>query len=911
MKLKNPSTRNSIPHHIKKFLKGVSRKPRCVRLWLLSILIIIIIILVVTLIIPPIDITIGGQDLGDYLDNFPSLKRNLISVRSNLLSIRQNLFNDVLMYFDNDLDTIYLDIPFESLHQMEAKRNEALKTGILLSSDDDYVNATLRFEQENPIKINMRLKGDWTDHLKGDKWSYRIHIDQYDGNIYGMRRFSLQAPETRGYDYEWALHQTFQKEGILTTRYNFVNVVINGEYSGIFAIEESFSTELIESQNRREGILLNFDEDMLWENRSNNRFGVGDSHLTLYITTVDTADITMFREGRILGNEVLSQQAQRAVSLLTNYQAGLIEAEDIFDLELWGKYLALVDLFGGSHSTYWINLRMYYNPVTSLLEPMGFDHDAGCIDCPTALNSYRFSLFGNPMVRVAYSRELEKISSDDYLEKLNEELRKDLTIFSQALRMEYGRTYSNRKLLWNYLKEQSGYLRASLNPIRPMYGHYRVVEVDLGKKVLEMSFSNAMVLPLELKEVSVNQQVLDLSKLQSGKSNGSLYDKFHLLNFYQGSGVIQPDEFTIPIDDLVLQPDEDMQVTVVVGVAGVSDGQDYIIELMPQWNNLDVGQLKGLPVQDLSSALSQHPFLMVDEDQKRLFTDTGTWNVSGDLIIPFGYTFEISADTTLLFESDAILYSYETPIHINGTEDFPVILDAQNDSWGGIVVLNAEQTSSWKWAVVSNTASINRDGWMLTGGITFYQSPVRLDSVSISTAFAEDAINVIDSDFHFEKIKIWNTPSDGFDSDFSIGNLIDCEFENIGGDAIDFSGSSVEIRDIFIMNTRDKGISAGEQSNLNVVGFVIQDVQIGVASKDLSSVSLLDGKIINASIASLATYIKKPQYGPAELSIKNGVIENSGIAICQENSSILIEDQPVECDKLTSSQVEMLGLADE
>ena len=51
---------------------------------------------------------------------------------------------------------------------------------------------------DRSVRVKLRLKGDLPDHLEGDKWSFRIHTR--DGNaIMGMRRFSIQAPKTRGF----------------------------------------------------------------------------------------------------------------------------------------------------------------------------------------------------------------------------------------------------------------------------------------------------------------------------------------------------------------------------------------------------------------------------------------------------------------------------------------------------------------------------------------------------------------------------------------------------------------------------------------------------------------------------------------------------------------------------------------
>ena len=77
----------------------------------------------------------------------------------------------------------------------------AYKVPILLSEDDDWVKATLLASDgkgARKAKAQIRLKGDWADHLRDShKLSFRIKVRNND-KIFGMSKFSIQAPKTRG-----------------------------------------------------------------------------------------------------------------------------------------------------------------------------------------------------------------------------------------------------------------------------------------------------------------------------------------------------------------------------------------------------------------------------------------------------------------------------------------------------------------------------------------------------------------------------------------------------------------------------------------------------------------------------------------------------------------------------------------
>lgn len=52
---------------------------------------------------------------------------------------------------------------------------------------------------------------------------------------------------------------------------------------------------------------------------------------------------------------------------------GEIPLREALDLEQTAKYFAILELFTGYHSTNFHNLRLYYDPMTGLMEPIAYD----------------------------------------------------------------------------------------------------------------------------------------------------------------------------------------------------------------------------------------------------------------------------------------------------------------------------------------------------------------------------------------------------------------------------------------------------------------------------------------------------------------------------------------------------------
>ena len=352
--------------------------------------------------------------------------------------INDNLKEEISLYQSNGLQNLYIDLPFKSEQLLNDKKEEAIETGILFSSDEDFVPAKIGYSDQTNIDVELRLKGDWTDHLEGDKLSFRIHV-KGENQIHGMTHFSIQAPETRTFINEWLFHQNLMKEGILTTRYDFVNVIINGEYKGVYALEESFAEELIESQERRQGVLLRFDEDLMWRNFEVFVNEDTNDKSSLLVTNLWTSDISGFREGHVSSDINLSAQARMAANMLYSYQRGELLASEIFDVQQMGKVFAICDLWQAKHSLIWHNLRFYYNPISGLIEPVIFDGNP-FVEGDAVFTYAEFTdnpLFSDPEIHRSYLVELSRISQPDYISEIKEAFSIEASHFQSALNRDY------------------------------------------------------------------------------------------------------------------------------------------------------------------------------------------------------------------------------------------------------------------------------------------------------------------------------------------------------------------------------------------------------------------------------------------------------------------------------------------
>jgi hypothetical protein len=251
---------------------------------------------------------------------------------------------------------------------------------------------------------------------------------------------------------------------------------------------------------------------------------------------------------------------------------------------------------------------------------------------------------------------------------------------------------------------------------------------------------------------------------------------------------------------------------------------------------------------------------------------------------------------------------------LQGPDGGGIYFGPQDDYWAGLIVLQAgpDQTSRLHNVEIRATAGISRDGWITTGGVTFYESPVVLSDCRLLDSVAEDAINVVRSKFEFVHTEFGNIASDAFDGDFVQGRIEQCAFHDVRGDGIDVSGSQITVQDVNLLRIYDKGISAGESSVVNVNNVRATDVGIAIASKDMSRVTAQEVNIARVWIAGLAAYLKKMEYGPASIQASHVVFEDeSPKTLVQTGSNVTIDGKAVATTDLDVAELyaQMEGLA--
>nr|WP_321221292.1 right-handed parallel beta-helix repeat-containing protein [uncultured Psychroserpens sp.] len=291
--------------------------------------------------------------------------------------------------------------------------------------------------------------------------------------------------------------------------------------------------------------------------------------------------------------------------------------------------------------------------------------------------------------------------------------------------------------------------------------------------------------------------------------------------------------------------------------------------------------------------INNHRDIIVNESTKEISFSKDSIVIDSPLVINKNYTFTLKPGTIINIIKGGKIISH-SPLRFIGTKENPIKVYSSDRKGQGLLVLSEQKKSKLKHVIFDHLRNPTHANWGVTGAVTFYESPVDLQNVSIKNNACEDALNIVRAKFTMDQVTLYNTQSDAFDGDYVQGTISNCNFDELGNDAIDVSGSSLIIRNVTISNAGDKGLSAGENSKMDVDNVDISNSEIAVAGKDLSIVIAKNLKISNTKLGFTA-FQKKPEFGPSNITVNN--VSMLGIEtkyLIESSSSMIVDSKKIE-----------------
>jgi hypothetical protein len=751
-----------------------------------------------------------------------------------------------------DYESVSIDMKFEEYQVITKNRDRNISEGHAVYTKDDWAKGDIRFSTINSkLKAKFRLKGTMSDNwLKQDgRWSFRVKLrggETYDG----MREFALFRPDVASGILEWLYQYAAKSEGLINLKTKFVKLTVNGKYLGYYYLQEHYNKVLIESNKRREGPIVGFKKDKLI------KLWYSDPTVKLKTNGFLISDVKITGKFSKL-NKSQQKMSQLAVSSLEGVRDGTLLPKEVFDIKAMGKYLALRALIGSSDAD-WKDVKFYYNPLSSKLEPIFREAHA---DYDIVDWWYRGFRPLNAYLLNEYTTFEDMLFTDEaiyseYMFYLRQYL--NLDIFSNVIN-KYSDSYtkiiaamsiSNNGEKWlEKLRQRKEKISAALSHPEPI----SATVAEDGYFIIR----NVQPFP-----VIIHNILIDNKKVYSDKFKSIVQGVINDEHYHEKKFKIS--ESAIPSVS---------SIKVLYSIYGSST-----VEVVSARNYAAVDKEQ----QDLTSYKKIFHKInneWVNKKDKLI--------INSSMHIPKGFKTRIRPGSEIIFKDTGQLIFHDAIVFDGDKGNRIKVMSSPESVNGGILVIESQDLSLIKYTDFKDLKGVVLPNKLISGCINFYKSDIEIHDSTFSNSYnKDDYINIVSSNFNIKDIKIINSYADSIDIDFSEGQLNNISIINSGNDGIDLSGSTVTMKNINISKSNDKAISVGEESVVTASEVSIDNSYIGIATKD-GSQFISNDVTISSNQYDFASFVKKEEYGGPSLIVK----KNNGDFnyILGSNSQIIID----------------------
>lgn len=852
------------------------------------------------------------------------LNRIHVNGLNNYLKIF-SIANQIIKHSHINLDEINLNFNYEKFLVLEQERKKIISESEknMRSSDHNFIKIKGNIENNkgNKVNIDLRLKGDRITHFEKNRTSYKIEVDR-NNYFYGLKKFSLIKPRARNYIHEWIFHELIGEENLIKLNYNFINLKINGEDNGLYVLEEGFDKILVERHNRRNGPIFSMIEE--------------------FSTNINFAQFEIYNKNSWNREENIDLLSI-AQKKLQKFFDGSLEAKDVLDLDKWFWYFAVTDLTYTHHGLSPRNVKFYYNPLSGLFEPIGYDghrtlanfdpnlknfNHQTAFDRATTCKSicheddevaqFLFKFFYDQYGQIKkenyflYKKKVSKISDENFLKNflssrknkiqlLNAKIYNDYFLIDNTPYVKYGPGiyYFSTEDLYYRSKKLRSKIKYKQSKIK-ITENYRKINFVNNNEINNYSIKLTELFCYGLDKFNVYQDQIKLSNLN--------------LNYnFKNPLVVEKKKFK----------NQDINNCYKAKLTDSILNETFLVNI--NFINNDLELIK-------KNKYNFKKFFSIQENILHLINPETI--IDEDLYIPEGLKVKIKASEKIFLINNSVIFS-ESPWEIGSKNSKKAYIGGYKENFGGGIIIKTNNKKSLivntkfeylygtknrflnlnnnyfsiKSSYLGNNKFFSGKGQKLSndqinkftqglnymGAINFYKSDVKIINSDFSKIQAEDAINIISGNFEIYDTVFDTIASDAVDIDFGKGKFNNLVFNNIGNDALDFSGSNINIKKIIFNNIGDKSISLGENTIAKISDLKGKNIFCGIAAKDGSDVTVKNVSFNNTEIP-FASYNKKTFYDPPVLKIDNNFsVKNfKKIYLKDVNSKIIVNRKDIK-----------------
>ena len=735
------------------------------------------------------------------------------------------------------------------------------------------------------------MKGDFPEHWVNKKqWS--LKIEMLDGNsIMGMNEFSITRHVVRQFPVNQIIANMIREENIFTPKFKTVKLYFNGNDWGPMIVEEQPSKYYSEIRKSKHTFFTRF---------GNEDWRIYYDLVRSSLSNFNASEISKY-QGIFeldLSNEakINYDYNKNLLSRIKNFQYLILQDpsnQDILnfiDKKSFAISILYSLIFGEDHSFLKANVRYYINPYTSHIHIIPTDH-GGVIDISSeskinkfldTIPRYIIYLFRDKEFRDYFLNHISYLG-DDFKIKVEKNLEKNCIHFGKVCHVQFLKQKLKIFKNFSFINDNSEQIIKIFN--NKDFKESRDPDIlltnesylNLINKFLHIrAFNNNEIHFYNLlpKNVNINRLTfLTNCKLKNLKSINS--KKFYL----------KPKEYkdclkeNYVFEKKLIISKKTSRVNKFVFKHNLSENIKFnYVDIEYSIDNNVRSEILNLE----NNFYSNNNF-MVYENKPLLIN--GKKNMERPILLE-NQNLIIKGGSEIALSKGAYIHVKNGCLIIKKNKNKKTTVYFKDYDSNGIFIENCKDTTVIENTIFKNLSYFKNSQHFLTGGINIYNSNIKIDDVSILNSSAEDAINIVKSKFEINQILIEDSLSDAIDIDFSVGSIQNVKIKNAGGDGLDFSGSNIVIDNSYVSDVKDKALSIGEKSNLNLNYLEIKNNNIGVATKDESKV-FIKNALVDSNLIDFMVFSKKNIYGSAIMKIDKSNYNNY---VLEKGHSLIINN---------------------
>lgn len=777
---------------------------------------------------------------------------------------------------------------------------ESLDSDLPASGKVRYIQGHIQLEDPSMAsEIQFRYRGGLPLHWLYKKKSFRVKLPPFI-TYRGERQFNLVNPSTLHTVTDWISYDMARSLGVLTPEYFPVRLYINKETNGLHYYLSRIDESFLRKNRRMPGSIYSGDTIYF-----PNPFGADRDGISEATFKDKDGQSLMWVDARLWEKDAArnaESEADRAdidkfieVINLTDTAEFMKLFNDYFDKEKFYQYWALDTLTGSYHHDNFHNHKMYFDPYKGKFEPIEWDLRFWSSifktkDLPLYPLLRQVKL--NPILE--YERDqityklMQRFSVAEVIKRIdqaNKAIKPELA--ADPLRQQPDSRFGRFKLDKEVPFSMDEY-DAAIEELKLIYeSRHRflqsVYDESFASYTLESSSEDSVVISIA---VTGNSPVeLDIRELKT-----RIASQVEIKRIYQNKAIDLPENKVER-----LYPGRKILKGNVTGRADnwsiLAFGKDRIepspLHYKYLMKGIGLSSFGNLNALKLTNAITGANIPLQLKNELPSAKDTVTahpWSLanpqvlpikevvlSGEIIITEDQVFEaeqvvkILPGTTFKIAEGRSLVFY-TKVLAEGTKASPILFLQLNSGkpWGSVVIQGKAANGSRLRNIKVTGGSVTKQRLIsYPGQLNIHDvAGFQLEECLISeNLVGDDSLHVAYSSGLINRCHFEKTAFDALDMDISDVTVSNSQFYQIGNDALDLMTSKVTIKDVYIEETGDKCISAGEESELLVFNTQFHRCFIGIAVKDQSKVSLNEVEFIAIKETPIALYQKNARYG--------------------------------------------------